>query len=326
MANNWSHMLRSVLLITGLVFAFLLTACSVFTVDAFPPFLTYVSGELDLRDQLPSEIRSVRMHATTVPDGARFFSIVVEPDGPGDAVLVLVDEQLTAVTEREAAPLDFGSRLFTRIDGAIQIGTLIYNPLTGQVTNGPGPVGSLQPIVHDAVDYWAIRPESELQITFDRYSEGFVPDGSWATPVDATVPAEQIRGIWMHPRDLTVGGPDEYVVFLLTSVGLRRTVLTETDLSAETGFPIDSSEGTAGQVLSAGSVDTARETPAGILLADDTRLMRYDRSTGILLDDFELGQNERSDVSYVVAFDPQGEFYLVFDAGNRSLLRVEPWW
>ncbi|HKK49327.1 MAG TPA: hypothetical protein VJ932_09530, partial [Alkalispirochaeta sp.] len=201
------------------------------------------------------------MNSTVTPNGDRFFSIVVEPDGPGTAVLALLDEELTGVTEQEVAPLSFDSRMFTRIDGSVQVGSLIYNPVSGEVRNGPGPTGNLQPIAHDATNYWVIRTESEFQISFDRYSDSFVPGPSWTAPADGVIPAEAIRDVMMHERAPSLGASDEYVAFLLTGSGLRRTVLTDSDFAAESGFPIDTSTGIGSQILPVGSFDAVRETP-----------------------------------------------------------------
>jgi len=266
------------------------------------------------------------MNTTITPDGGRFFALIVEPDGSGSDVLVLLNEELTGVSEREVAPLSFDSRMFTRIDGSIQLGTLIYNPVSGEVRNGPGPTGSVQPIAHDATGYWAIRSDSDVLVTFDRFDSSFVPGSSWSTPAEGVNPVESIRAIEMHERAPSLSAGGEYVVFLLTENGVRRTVLTESDFAAETGFPIDSSTGIGSQVLPAENLDAVRETPEGILVADGGMLTRYDRATGAKLDEFDIGRDERSRLPYSVAFDPEGEFYLLFDAGNRTLFRVEPWW
>ncbi len=319
--------INSGLLLVGIVVcAVLAHGCAVFAAGSFPPFLPYVSGEVELSGQVPSSIRRVSMDTTITPAGGRYFAILAEPDGPDASVLVVMDEELAGVTELEEPPLSFDSRMLTRIDGAIQIGTLIYDSLSGEVRNGPGPTDTLQPIARDLTNYWALRPESDVLVTFDRYDGSFVPGASWSTPAEAVTPVESIRAVEMHERSPSLGADGEFVVFVLTDVGLRRTVLSESDFAAETGFPIDSSTGVGSQVFPVNDLDAVRETPAGILVADGGRLTRYDRTTGAKLDEFDLGQDERSGVPYTVAFDPEGEFYLLFDAGNRALFRVEPWW
>lgn len=301
-----------------------LMSCTVLTNDQFPAFLPWVRAELDLRGALPADIRDVRTESVATPAGDRVFAVVAAPDSADPATLLLVDQDLATVVERED-PLSFDSRLFVRVDGAVQIGTVVYDPATRVVSNAPEPENAALAVVHDGTDYWQLSIESSTGVAFNRYDTGFIPVSSWSS-VPAITPAESVFATWVHRRFDTGGATGELIVLLQTTEGLRRTVLQQSALAAQTGLPIDAGVAPGNQVLAVDRPDALRETPAGILVQDRETLRRFDRETGAERERFQIGVNPRTGDPYPIAFDPAGEFYIVLDTENRVLYQVDVWW
>jgi hypothetical protein len=143
-------------------------------------------------------------------------------------------------------------------------------------------------------------------------------------PREAFTDGVEIRDLHVHFVYPSDGGLTEAAFFLEREEGVFFTRSPVSGLSAGAPFPVDPDA--AVRLARAVRAQTARATPAGVFAASDDALYRFDASSGEVLDSYELGENARTGRPYPVAFDPAGEFYLIFDAANRTLYELEAWW
>lgn len=308
--------------------ALLLAACGGLGQDRFPSFISWVAAERDLSGVISADPRDVRLETVTIGDGTRVFSVLGIRDSAGPRNVVLFDANLNSVgVESEADFIRLDSRLFVTLDGRVQLGTFVYNPELGELTNDAGP-GDVQrsdrsPILHDGFTYWIIEIESAGHVTLRSSSQFFVPQGT-VGPREAFTDGAEIRDLYAHfvyPDD---GGLTDAAFFLEREEGVFFLRSPVSGLSEGVPFPVDPDA--AVRLARRVRAETARSTPAGVFAASDDALYRFDASTGEVLDSYRLGENPRTGRPYPVVFDPAGEFCLIFDAANRTLYELEAWW
>jgi hypothetical protein len=306
--------------------AFLLFAagCDFFLSNSVPGFLPYVVSELDLADTLPSGVREVVFEVVPAgPEGDQpIFVLVVRPDSPGADIAVIFDRTGTTVRARQesTAITRFDTVPFRRLGGMVQVGNLVYNPETRQLTNGPRLDGDPRPVLtnEDGSDYALVSmatadpPVLELEL----YDAAFTaPTGT--DPIDLTSDVSP-----------AVPGP---------VVGVNARMLDDTRVEvflhgedgALTYLPLEISVG-LGNTLplsSRAELATIQRTAAGFLARDPSGdLLRMDLETGRVRDTFDLTGNAGNNGTLEVVFDPGGSFYLVLDREKRLLYKVAPWW
>ncbi len=308
--------------------ALVLAGCDFFTTTPFPPYLSYVSAEVDFSGELPDSIRSVTLETTfPEPGGERFFSVYVEPDSAESEVYVLVDQSLSVrfVETSDTAP-PFDTHLFVTTEGRVQKGNVVYDPTTNEILNAPTLEDLSDPtILADSSKYYVLWSNSTDVEIFD-YSDNFVEDTATA-PNPSIEAISDGASIWNLDAAYRWGSDvdsPEFALFMLDDENrLFRAVVALADIFSPTEPLIDA---TVDPVLPVLELDSLQDTPQGILGRDDQTLYRVDEATGAVRDSFDLGESRRTDGGYPVVFDPAGEFYLLFDEDNRVLYRVDPWW
>lgn len=308
--------------------ALLLVGCDVFTTTPFPPYLSYVSAELDVSGEVPDAIRSVTLEATfSDPGGERFFSIYVEPDSAESEVYILVDQDLSVrfVETSDTAP-PFDTHLFVTTQGRIQKGNVIYDPTTNEVLNVPRIDDDSNPtILTDSEKYYLFRSNG-ADIEIVDYSDNFVEDGTTSPNplLGAISDGTRIRNVDAAYRWGSDPGAPDFALFLLDEQErVFRAVIAVADIFSLTEPLVDA---TADPVLPELELDSLQDTPQGLLGRDYQTLYRLNGDTGGVRDSFDLGERAHIDGAYPIVFDPAGEFYLLFDVENRVLYRVAPWW
>lgn len=316
---------RRVLLATLAIPFLVLAGCDLFTTTPFPPYLTYVSAELDLDGEIPAAVRSVELEAIAAePGGERFFSIYVEPDSAENEVYILIDQDLSVrfVETSETAP-PFDTRLFVTTLGRIQKGRVVYDPTTNEILNSPriDDDDSNPAVLTDSTKYYVYKP-NDADVEIVDYSAGFVQDGT--TTVDAISDDVILRDVTTTYRWESNPSDPEFALFLRDENDrVFRSVIAVADVASPAGPLVDVS---VDPVLPSIDLDSLQDTPQGILGKDYQTLYRINRDTGGVQDSFDLGESARNEDSYPVVFDPAGEFYILFDEANRTLYRVSPWW
>lgn len=311
--------------------AWLLAACDFArSTSNYPPFVPYVLGEIDLSSSLGGSVRDVRMEAVVYPGTSqRYLAIVVEPDSAAEDTLVVLDQSFSPVViERSSNILSFDTSLFVNNGGGVQLGNVNYDPDTGVVSNVIRLENSYEPIITHPTAYVLFQTDAGVDLNLSRRDFDWGPSGLGDAIRAAFSDGRTVDAVDAMVR-YTGGTPVEVSVFVRDSnrAVYRRTVAWETlDLDTP-GFAawidLAASDTVAYPEL---DFDSLVDTPDGLLYVDGTRLVRVNRTTGGIIDTFDTGENPRTGKEYPIAFDPAGDFYLLFDTALQTLYKVAPWW
>lgn len=321
-----------------LLVVFFLSGCDFMLDNTVPPFFPYVQDEVDLSGALPSTVRDLRFEVVQAgPDRNNpVFVLVIRPDSAGPDRMVLIGQDGSSVVGRKTASdtVHFESSAFVTLDGLVQVGNVAYNPVSGDIEEGrPALRGEYRSIVaRDDTRYEVIRVEGRgdaAQVVIEQY------DGQFQNRVENTVPIlDALVGVDLFPqvwnyfdfgpvviRDVPLPGGYDYVV------NGRNTVRDRWEI----WFMAEDGEGSFGEPTRIegmrASGTAILNTPAGFLgrRGAEGRLVRSDGTSGEVLDRFMHDEGWRFEGS-PVAFDPNGEFYLLYDQERRILYKVAPWW
>lgn len=318
--------LAALLPVASLLAASLLVVagCDLFLSNTVPGFLPYVVSELDLADTLPSSAREVVFQVVPAgTDGDQpVFVLVVRPDSAGADVAVILDRSGTTVRARQesTAITRFDTVPFRRLGGLVQVGNLVYNQETRQLTNGPRLDNDPRPVLtnEDGFDYAMVSMATEDPpvLELELYDAAFT-GSTGADPIDLTA-------------DVTPAVPGP-----ITGVNARMLDDTRVEVYLHGGdgsityLPLEISVGigTTLPLSSRAEFATIQRTDAGFLARDSSGdLLRMDLETGRVRDTFELTGNAAGNRNLEVVFDPRGSFYLVLNREKRLLYKVAPWW
>ena len=308
-----------------------LTGCEFMLSNTVPDFMPYVIDEIDLSSAIPRTAREIRLELIPGgPDGDNpVYVLMVRPDAAGRDVAVFLEGSGPSVraVQKSTDITRYDTRAFRRIDGGVQVGNLVYDPVNSSLSNGPRLSGEYGPMMTirlgDPPVYQVIRRVESEYMEWELFDSEFLslgtadendPFGDFGIVTTADLRELEIKWNlgWVH--DFFLHGYDD---------------INDRDETWVFSVDQDSADPPMQAVkLASGSVRyrMLQRTPRGIFSQSyDGRLTRFDPDTGAVLDRFTPYDRDW-DRDLPIVFDPSGSFYLLLDQDKRILYKVAPWW
>jgi hypothetical protein len=318
-----------------LLTAALLGGCEFVTSTSVPPYMTYVVSELDVSGKIPDAVRNVDVISlSTSTTGYAAFIARASLRADNDRLLLVDDGFNLRVQRSDEFPARLNRSGIVTESDQLLIGNLLYDPAANTVSNTAAPENDIDTGVQILTEYYTASGGGDDTLTIEGYDASFIALAG--SPVSFTISQEGTLQGEVRAQDYVDADGNRFIVLIVSGTydgPLYVTTFPAADLvtlyaTPQPLFSVADPTAGYGRVVIPGSRprDTMR-TREGIIRydEDDDRLLRYDGSTGALLDSFSLmGDDDDEDLR--VAFFARGGNYLLLDTERQILYEVAPWW